>query len=176
MSGYELSQFFDSSTGWVWTAPHSQIYPLLAKMEAEELISSENQIRGTKLVRKVYSITAKGLEELVEWTGTFHPSTGSREPLLTQALLFDMIEPAAAAKVLEQFIAEQEAVASEARQHSNDLLAKNTPLLRERLSHREAAGHDRIARLKAHVFEGQARSAETRAEWARHGLKLLQET
>jgi DNA-binding PadR family transcriptional regulator len=49
MSGYELSQFFDSSTGWVWTAPHSQIYPLLGKMEADGVLESEDQVRGTKL-------------------------------------------------------------------------------------------------------------------------------
>ena len=174
MSGYELSQFFATSTGWVWTAPHSQIYPTLAKMQAEELVASENQIRGTKLVRKVYSATAKGLQELVEWTGTFHPSSGSREPLLTQALLFDLVEPDQAAKVLREFIVEQEAIARESRSHSKHLLNKDTPLLRERLEHRDPGDHDAIARIKAHVFEGQAALAETRVAWAREGLVLLQ--
>jgi DNA-binding PadR family transcriptional regulator len=173
MSGYELSQFFDSSTGWVWTAPHSQIYPLLAKMQNDGVIESENQIRGTKLTRKVYSITPEGLDELVAWVGTPHPSPGSRDPLLTQALLFDMIAPDRAAAVLETVIAEQEAVARESREHSKRLLAKETPLLQERLRNRPPDEHERIARLKAHVFEGQAQLAETRAAWARAELDLL---
>lgn len=173
MSGYELSQFFDSATGWVWTAPHSQIYPLLAKLHREGLIEVEDQIRGTKLRRKVYSITPAGLADLVEWVATPHPSPESRDPLLTQALLFDMVDPARAAAVLEAFLAEQESVAREAREHSKRLLAKETPLLRERLEHRPAADHDRIARIKAHVFEGQALIAEARAGWARDGLALL---
>ena len=100
MSGYELSQFFDSSTGWVWTAPHSQIYPTLAKMQSEGLIESEDQVRGARLKRKVYSITPRGLDELCAWVGTPHPTTASRDVLLTQALLFDMVEPERAAEVL----------------------------------------------------------------------------
>src|SRR3954449_9159071 len=132
MSGYELSQFFDSSTGWVWTAPHSQIYPLLGKMEADGVIESEDQVRGTKLKRKVYSITSSGLDELTDWIATPHPTPGSRDPVLTQALLFDMIEPERAAKILETFIVEQESIARESREHGKRLLAKETPLLKER--------------------------------------------
>lgn len=175
MSGYELSQFFDSSTGWVWTAPHSQIYPLLVKMQTEGVIESEDQVRGTRLKRKVYSITAAGHDELTDWIATPHPTPGSRDPVLTQALLFDMIDPECAAEVLETFIAEQETIARESREHSKRLLAKETPLLRERLKNRPAVDHDRIARLKAHVFEGQAMMADTRANWARTGLDLLRD-
>lgn len=173
MSGYELSQFFDSSTGWVWTAPHSQIYPLLGKMQNDGVIESEDQVRGKKLKRKVYSITASGLDELTAWIGTPHPTPGSRDPVLTQALLFDMVEPGRAAEVLEAFIVEQETIARESREHSKRLLAKETPLLRERLKNRPAHDHDRIARLKSNVFEGQAMMAETRVAWARTELALL---
>jgi DNA-binding PadR family transcriptional regulator len=173
MSGYELSQFFDSSTGWVWTAKHSQIYPLLGKMEADGAIKSENKIRGTKLNRKIYTITSRGMTELLEWVGTPHPSSGSRDPLLTQALLFDMIDPERAASILRNYITEQEAVARDSRAHSSQLAAKDTPLLKERLRNRPSADHDRIARLKAHVFEGQALMAEARAAWARDELRLL---
>ena len=173
MSGYELSQFFDSSTGWVWTAPHSQIYPLLGRMENDGVIEAEDQVRGTRLKRKVYSVTPDGLEELKEWIGTPHPTPGSRDPVLTQALLFDMIEPERAAAVLDTFIVEQETIARESREHSKRLLAKETPLLRERLKNRPAHDHGRISRLKANVFEGQAMMAETRAAWARTELTLL---
>ena len=173
MSGYELSQFFDSSTGWVWTAPHSQIYPLLGRMQTDGVIECEDQVRGTKLKRKVYSITPGGLDELTDWIATPHPTAGNRDPLLTQALLFDMIDPDRAAEVLETFVAEQEMIARESREHGKRLLAKETPLLKERLKNRLAHDHDRIARLKAHVFEGQAMIADTRADWARAGLGLL---
>ena len=175
MSGYELSQFFDSSTGWVWTATHSQIYPLLGKMQAEGAITCENKIRGTKLNRKIYSITPAGMSELLEWVRTAHSSSGSRDPLLTQALLFDMIDPEEAALILQNYIVEQENIAQESRAHSRQLAAKITPLLKERLKNRPAGDHDRIARLKAHVFEGQAMMADTRAALAHDELRLLRQ-
>ena len=36
-TGYELTQWFDSSLQHAWHASHSQIYPELAKLEAEGL-------------------------------------------------------------------------------------------------------------------------------------------
>ena len=87
-----------------------------------------------------------------------------------------MVEPERAAAVLEAFIVEQETVARDAREHGKRLLAKDTPLLQERLTRRPTHEHDRIARLKAHVFEGQAMTAETRAAWARAELALLRDT
>jgi len=173
MSGYELSQFFDSSTGWVWTAPHSQIYPLLVKMHSAGLIENTKKLRGTKMNVKVYSITPTGTKELVDWVGAPHSTPGSRDPLLTQALLFDMIDPDSAAGILIEFIAEQQSIADESRAHSRRLAEKGTPLLKERLRNRPEHDHDRIARLKAHVFEGQAMVAEARVAWARDEIRLL---
>ncbi|GAA2778575.1 PadR family transcriptional regulator [Crossiella cryophila] len=174
MSGYELTQLFSASTRWVWSAPQSQIYPALKTMEAAGLITGEQLQTGGR-VRTVYSITEPGLAELRQWIGTAHPSPPSRDALDVQALYFDLVEPAVAKRVLTEFIAEQQAAAEHATAHSARLLAKDTELLRERLSHRPAAEHDRMARLKAHVFAGQAAVAEARIAWAREGLRLLDE-
>ncbi len=46
MTGYELSQFLASSTGWLWSATHSQIYPALAKLREQGLI--EGGIEGVR--------------------------------------------------------------------------------------------------------------------------------
>lgn len=42
MTGSELKQFLDVSTGWMWSARHSQIYPLLARLEKEGLIKGHD--------------------------------------------------------------------------------------------------------------------------------------
>ena len=144
-------------------------------MQADGAIESENQIRGTKLNRKVYSVIPRGLDELISWVGTPHAHHRRPRPLFTQARLFDMIDPDRAAEVLETVIAEQETIARESREHSKRLLAKETPVLKERLKNRAAREQDRTARLKAHVFEGQAMVAETRAAWARAELDLLRD-
>lgn len=175
MSGYDLVRFFDGSAGWVWAAPQSQIYPTLRRMERSGLIKGDDEPRGPKLTRTVYSVTDQGLAELRAWLGTSHETAPPRDPFLLQALHFDMIDAERAHAVLQQFIDEQEKALAEAEAHRERLLRKDTALLRERLTRRDPADHDRIARLKAHVFEGMAAVARARVEWAREGQRLLTE-
>src|SRR5437588_542621 len=108
MNGYRLARAFDTSTGCaVWSAPSSQIYPMLRKMEEAGFIEVESQIRGTRLERRVYSITEAGLAELRDWVGAPQDTVVKRDPILLQALFLDLIEPEVAAKVLEHLIEEQ---------------------------------------------------------------------
>jgi DNA-binding PadR family transcriptional regulator len=176
MSGYELTRFFDSATRWVWSAPQSQIYPQLQKMERAGLIEGQKEIRGTRLERTVYSITGHGIAELADWVGGSHPLPPVRDALSLQALFFDMIDVADADRVLEEFVAAQEKLIEGWCGLRAGLLAKDTMLLSERLKHRAPEQHDRIAALKAHVFTGQIAVAETRVEWAREGRRLLRES
>jgi DNA-binding PadR family transcriptional regulator len=175
MSGYDLVRFFDGSTGWIWTAPQSQIYPTLRRMERSGLISGDDEPRGPKLTRTVYTVTGKGLAELTAWLGTSHATASPRDPFLVQALHFDMIDAEQAHAVLQQFIDEQQKASQEAETHRDRLLNKDTALIKERLSRRDPAEHDQIARLKAHVFDGIAAVARTRVEWAREGQRLLKD-
>lgn len=174
MSGYDLVRMFDSAAGWVWAAPQSQIYPTLSRMERAGLIVGDAEARGPKLTRRVYSLTDEGRDQLRDWLATAHDPAPLRDPFLLQALNFEMIEPGQAAAVLDAFISEQEKAADEAEAHRDRLLRKDTSLLRERLKNRDPADHDRIARLKAHVFDGIASAARARAEWAREGKRLLE--
>ncbi|MFD1049816.1 PadR family transcriptional regulator, partial [Kibdelosporangium lantanae] len=113
MSGYDLVQFFDSSTGWVWAAPQSQIYPTLRRMQRDELIVGDDEPRGPRLTRTVYSLTDAGRAELRSWLATPHELAPARDPFLLQAVNFEMIEPVQAGAVLDEFIKEQERIARE---------------------------------------------------------------
>ncbi|MEU3980618.1 PadR family transcriptional regulator [Streptomyces sp. NPDC026672] len=175
MSGYDLVRFFDGSSRWIWAAPQSQIYPTLRRMEEAGLIQGDDEARGPRLTRTVYTVTPAGLTELRRWLELPGKPTPVRDHMLLQALNFDMIDPQAAHEVLDRFITEQDKEAEEAEAHRDRLLHRDTPLLRERLSRRDPADHERIVRLKAHVFDGLAAVARTRAEWARQGQHLLRE-
>jgi DNA-binding PadR family transcriptional regulator len=75
MSGYDLSQFFALSMGNVWPAQHSQIYPELAKLVADGLISQTGEgPRG----RKVYQTTQEGLSALRAWMRDSEPDYAVR--------------------------------------------------------------------------------------------------
>jgi DNA-binding PadR family transcriptional regulator len=174
MTGYELTQFFESTARWVWAAPQSQIYPLLRKMEGEGLISGEEQLRGSRLKRTSYSITDAGLAELHGWLRVSHSEPSVRDALLLQALFFDMIAAAEAEAVLRERVAEVQDKVEQWSVHRARLLAGDAPLLRERLARRDPADHDRIKRLKAHVFDYLIEAGQVRIRWALEAIDILQ--
>lgn len=62
-SGYELTKLLQL----FWQAQHSQIYPLLAKLEKEGLVTFELIGQTGKPDKKLYSITDAGTAELQQW-------------------------------------------------------------------------------------------------------------
>ncbi|AMV61164.1 Negative regulator of phenolic acid metabolism PadR [Pediococcus damnosus] len=66
-TGYDLAKSFDSDIGEFWNANHSQIYPLLKRMEEDKLIGHEDVTVGQKLQKKQYFITNKGQKIFYAW-------------------------------------------------------------------------------------------------------------
>ncbi|OYO05515.1 PadR family transcriptional regulator [Enemella evansiae] len=176
MTGYDLSQFFDSGMGWLWSARHSQIYPLLGKLVDEGLVSGSEGTRGQHQRRVTYAITDAGRAEFLDWVGTAHPSSAEKDPFWLQAVFLDEVDPERARGVLRAYADGQREAALRATSHATELAAGITPLIRERLTHRPAAEHDRITRVKAQVFSAQAAIATTRAEQAEALISVLAET
>lgn len=175
MTGYDLGQLFSASANWVWAAPLSQIYPLLAKLSAEGLISGTPGFSG-KRSHTVYTITDAGRAELTAWLAEWHPAAPTRDPLLLQALFFDLIPEEAARLVLDRVIADERENIAEWSAHRDLLRAGDTPLLRDRLAARPAAQHERIKRIKAATFDGLVAQAEARVRWAERMIEALSET
>lgn len=173
MTGYELAQFFDESTSWVWSAPHSNIYPQLRKMEEEGLLTSHTEIRGERLERTVYSISDRGIAELRTWVSSDPGPVNQRDPLFLRSTFFDMVDDDDAEALLEEFITRQNDQVKQWQEHRDALLRKDTPLIRERLKRRPKGEHERIAALKANVFQGMIDQAKARIRWARHTIELL---
>lgn len=165
MTGYELAQFFNGSTAWVWSAPHSNIYPALRKMEAEGLLESETDIKGEKLERTSYSITDEGRRALKNWVIS-DPGPPTRDPLLLRLVFADIPDPEETSKLLETLIERQADLITQWSDHAEALRRKDTDLLRERLKTRPPEEHDRIAEIKASVFDLMVAQAETWIEWA----------
>ncbi|MFC7395084.1 PadR family transcriptional regulator [Scopulibacillus cellulosilyticus] len=73
LSGYDITSQFKKEIGQFWSAKHSQIYPELKKLTDEGFIEYQTVIQGTKLEKKIYSITKSGKQELDKWLNTFSP-------------------------------------------------------------------------------------------------------
>jgi len=70
MTGYELSKEFTESLAYFWHATSQQIYKELDTMEKSGWLISERVMQSEKPNKRVYSITAKGKEELLDWLST----------------------------------------------------------------------------------------------------------
>jgi DNA-binding PadR family transcriptional regulator len=67
MSGYDMKKFFRRNVGLFWNANFSQVYSQLHRLEKEGLVKKTSIIQVGIPNKKVYSLTAKGLEELKSW-------------------------------------------------------------------------------------------------------------
>lgn len=174
MTGYELGRRFATSARWVWAAPRSQIYPLLAKLEAEGGIVGENAIVDGRAQRR-YSITEAGSRELRNWVRESHERQPVRDSFLLQALFFDVVDAEEAQAVLRDEIAAESARVSEWEAHRDALSLGETPVIRARLHGRPPSQRDRIMRIKAAAFDGLVEAGRVRMRWLQSMLDAVAE-
>ena len=120
-TGYELTQWFDSSLQHAWHASHSQIYPELAKLEAEGLVEviGEGPRRS-----KTWAVTQAGREELRRWLMETEPNRAQRNETALRWFLVFRLEPEQRRAVLERELEFVEAAAAERRALTDKLDAE----------------------------------------------------
>lgn len=172
MNGYDLGQYFSSSANWIWAGSLSQIYPLLTKLEHDGLIVGEDSFTGKR--RQIrYSITQQGIDSLRRWVEQPHPTPPTRDPLLLQALFFELGDTEASLAVLEHNIDELSAQITQWREHRDEVASGESTLMRARLKRRPPETHAEIQEMKAAVFDGLIAITEERVRWAEHMRELL---
>lgn len=88
MTGYELKQTMDKSTGHFWHAKQSQIYTTLKKLEGAGQIVSHPEPQKGRPDRRVYQITESGEISLKEWLMQPVTKLESAKQLLLLKLFF----------------------------------------------------------------------------------------
>ncbi|RJL23656.1 PadR family transcriptional regulator [Bailinhaonella thermotolerans] len=98
-SGYDLAKLFDSSINNAWKAGHSQIYPELARMTEDGLVTVEaDGPRG----RKTYTLTDAGWEALRHWLVGREPERHWRSEAALRAFLLPLLDAREAAAWLRR--------------------------------------------------------------------------
>ena len=101
-SGYELKQYFEQSVRHFWYAELSQIYPALAKLEKEGMLSSKKTASDKGPSKKVYTRTSSGKKELQEWLAAGPVLRTERIAYLTQLFFLDEISNAKRISFMEE--------------------------------------------------------------------------
>ena len=69
MSGYDIKKGIEESISNFWSESYGQIYPILKRLVAEDLVTKTIEPQSGKHDRHVYELTAKGRQELQHWLG-----------------------------------------------------------------------------------------------------------
>lgn len=92
-SGYDLAKQFDSSVGFFWKASHQQIYRELSKIEAQQWVSYETIAQTGKPDKKLYSVTERGKQQLVDWLNAQCEPTPIKDELLVKIFVGYLAAP-----------------------------------------------------------------------------------
>ncbi|MGY4743824.1 PadR family transcriptional regulator [Streptomyces sp. ATMOS53] len=92
---------FDVSVGYLWHAPHTQIYGELRKLETAGLVEGEEVPRGEHAKKRRYSLTEAGHDQLRAWMNEVGEPRRERDPQRLRAAYFEWADPEAARAQLE---------------------------------------------------------------------------
>ncbi len=101
-TGYELTRRFDPSLANAWHASHSQIYPLLSRMEREGLVEVVSE--GARRSR-TWAATDAGRAELRHWLVETEPDRGQRNESALRWFMQELLDLADRRAVLERELA-----------------------------------------------------------------------
>ncbi len=102
-SGYDLKKYFDSSINSYWKATHSQIYKTLDDIAKEGLIKSEIIQQDKNPTKKLFSITSKGKDDLIEWLNISKDLPTIRNQILLQFSLSNLLTKEQILRLLEDY-------------------------------------------------------------------------
>jgi DNA-binding PadR family transcriptional regulator len=175
LTGYDLVRHFQGTVGFLWSAPQSQIYPELRRMEAEGLVEAKVAPRGRRAQKRIYSVTEAGMAELRRWATDFMPLPAQRDPIVLKAAFFDLAPLESVREQLRAHIAQFQWRMEQWQAREDAIRERRAELVEVWLSRQPVEEHDNIIELKLHALEGLIGRARAEICWARQGLALCDE-
>jgi DNA-binding PadR family transcriptional regulator len=102
--------------GYFWLARHSQIYPELAKLEAQGLVAHHVVEQHDRPDKKVYAITPAGREALRAWVTSEMDEPPVRDELVLRAFSSWLADPRAALALFREHERRHEAQLAQYRE------------------------------------------------------------
>ena len=153
-TGYDLARRMQRPVGYFWSARHSQIYPELARLEQDGLVSHEVVDGAGPRPTKRYAVTAAGMEALRTWVATETEPQPVRDLETLRLWSVWTVEPETARGLVRQARVRHEDVL---RAYEEELSAlEGTPEARDR-------SHPAFASVL--TLEGGVRTRRAAVEW-----------
>lgn len=175
-SGYDLVRQMDLGLRWFWGANHSQIYPRLRALEDDGLIVSVPVTVGSKLEKRVYSITEAGRRAVQEWASEppSYPPTRDAERL--RLIFGDHGDVKAMRRHFTTHLAHHSERAESLRKFIDVLVARQHPRIEQRIKAApNAAMQEIVLGVRVLAYTGDLRRAELEVAWATECLAWLDE-
>ncbi len=93
LTGYDVAGRMRARVGSFWEAHHSQIYPELARLEEDGLVTHWLVEQRERPDKKIYEITAAGLDTLKGWVTEPPAPRAVRDELVLKAYSVWLAEP-----------------------------------------------------------------------------------
>jgi len=103
LSGYDLKKMIEGSTALYWSGNNNEIYRTLVSLHDQGLVSRQILPQENYPARKVYTITAKGQEELKHWVLSKPTLPQRRHSLLVQLAWADQAGPDELDALLQEY-------------------------------------------------------------------------
>lgn len=120
LSGYDLGQQMKKPIGFFWQAPHSQIYPELARLEELGYVQHEVIVQEDRPSKKLYTLTEEGRAALKVWVTEPPAPAAARNEFLVKAYAIGLADPSAA----QALFREQERIHAEQLAHFEQIQAR----------------------------------------------------
>lgn len=92
-SGYDLGAEIEGSIGFFWNATRQQIYRELGELEATAHVAHKDVRQQDRPDKKVYQITAEGMQDLKNWIESETDKVPLKDPLLIKVFVGHLVEP-----------------------------------------------------------------------------------
>ena len=175
MTGYDLFKHFESSVGYVWHAPDSQIYPELRRMESDGLLEGREVPWGPRGKKTEYRITDAGVKTFRAWMNTDLEYTRERDPAHLKAAYLEWADLEAARSQMQAHITHYRARLEQWTEKVREIDDGASPMLNKRLSGIPAEEHKKTVAFKRFTYEGLIARAEHEIAWAERGMALISE-
>jgi DNA-binding PadR family transcriptional regulator len=106
MTGYDLTQAFQSSVHFFWHVQKAQVYQTLNKMEKSGLVTHKRVVQDVRPNKKIYSITADGRKEFMSWLADSDCVTDFKSTFLMKLFFSGNLSRSEATERLTSFAAE----------------------------------------------------------------------